>query len=185
MERKGRWKRAELQHRCPSASLFHFPFTIFPFCASVSLLSRAPISASSSQPRRSSSAGTLERYGLISRIGVPSSMSIPWTRKRGPSRPSNRTTVRPIGFGRCGERVANTPCGRSSDGGYAVSSGPADWWKHPDHHQVRKAFDVGKAGFEFRCGSRERLRRRVWRPRPWARRRCSCMGSAPRRSVRR
>ena len=36
-------------------------------------------SASSSHPRRNASAGMLDRYGLMSRIGVPSSMSTPWT----------------------------------------------------------------------------------------------------------
>ena len=36
-------------------------------------------SASPSQPRRSLSDGTLDKYGLISRIGVPSSMSTPAT----------------------------------------------------------------------------------------------------------
>lgn len=71
-------------------------------------------SASASQPRRSFSEGTFDRYGLISRIGVPSSVSTPRTRSRGPSRPRNSTTVKPIGFGRRGDRVANTPCGRLS-----------------------------------------------------------------------
>jgi len=38
---------------------------------------RARSSASSSQPRRSDSEGMLDMYGLMSRIGVPSSMSTP------------------------------------------------------------------------------------------------------------
>jgi len=59
-----------------------------------------PRFAVSIQPRRSCSAGTLDRYGLMSRIGVPSSMSTPRTWSRGPSRRSNCTTVSPIGLGR-------------------------------------------------------------------------------------
>ena len=70
--------------------------------------SRRLASAAASQPRRSRSGGTLDRYGLMSRIGVPSSMSTPATRSRQPSRAISSTTVNPIGLGRCGERVANT-----------------------------------------------------------------------------
>ena len=82
-------------------------------------------SASASQPRRSRSGGTLDRYGLRSRIGVPSSMSTPATRSRQPSRAISSTTVNPIALGRCGDRVANTPWGRSSEGGHAVSATPS------------------------------------------------------------
>src|SRR5262245_51992182 len=49
-------------------------------------------------------------------------MSTPRTRSRRPSRPSSSTTVSPIGLGRRGERVAKTPCGRSSVGGTPSSS---------------------------------------------------------------
>jgi hypothetical protein len=86
------------------------------------LYARRRFSASSSHPRRSRSSATLERYGLMSRMGVPSSMSTPRTRRRDPSRPSSSTTVRPIGLGRHGERVANTPWGRSSQGGVPINS---------------------------------------------------------------
>src|SRR5437868_4041477 len=58
----------------------------------------------------------------MSRIGVPSSMSTPRTCSSTPSRRRSSTTVSPIGFGRRGERVANTPCGRVSNGGEANSS---------------------------------------------------------------
>lgn len=50
----------------------------------------------------------------MSRNGVPSSMSTPRTCRRMPSRRRSSTTVRPIGFGRLGDRVANTPWGRLS-----------------------------------------------------------------------
>jgi hypothetical protein len=79
-------------------------------------------SASPSHPRRSFCSGTLDRQGLRSRIGVPSSMSRPRTRRRGPSRPRSSTTVKPIGLGRRGDRVAKTPWGRSSLGGVTISS---------------------------------------------------------------
>lgn len=79
-------------------------------------------SASASHPRRSRSAGMLDRYGLRSRIGVASSISMPRTRKRRPSRPSSSTVVSPIGLGRRGERVANTPCARLSQGGVPHNS---------------------------------------------------------------
>src|SRR5579872_524202 len=82
-------------------------------------------SASASHPRRSRSGGTLDRYGLMSRIGVPSSMSTPRTRSTGPSLRINSTTVRAMGFGRRGERVANTPCGRLSVGGFTTSFSPS------------------------------------------------------------
>ena len=83
-------------------------------------------SATASHPRRSRSSGTFERYGLMSRIGVPSSMSMPRTRRTAPSRDSNSTTVNPIGFGRRGERVAKTPCCRSSLGGVTRSVYPSE-----------------------------------------------------------
>jgi hypothetical protein len=62
----------------------------------------------------------------MSRIGAPSSMSIPRMRRIPPSRESNSTTVSPIGFGRRGERVANTPCGRSSVGGFPTRLNPSE-----------------------------------------------------------
>jgi TolB-like protein len=71
------------------------------------------------------SSGTLDRYGLMSRIGVSSSMSTPRTCRRRPSRRMSSTTVSAIGFGRRGDRVAKTPCGRSSLGGRACSSQPS------------------------------------------------------------
>src|SRR5262249_44040895 len=84
-------------------------------------------SASASHPRRRLDSGTLDRYGFRSRIGVPSSMSTPRTRSAPPSRSSSSTTVRPIGFGRLGERVAKTPCRRPlSAGGVAVRSNPSE-----------------------------------------------------------
>ena len=67
-----------------------------------------------------------ERYGLISRIGVPFSMSTPRTCSSAPSRRCSSTTVMPIGFGRRGDRVANTPCGRLSDGGLPSKSNPPE-----------------------------------------------------------
>src|SRR5438034_10050007 len=41
-----------------------------------------------------------------------------------PSRRRSSTVVRPIGFGRRGDRVANTPCGRLSEGGVPSNSSP-------------------------------------------------------------
>ena len=61
----------------------------------------------------------------MSSIGVPSSISTPRTCRFAPSRPSNSTTVSPMGFGRRGDRVANTPWGRSSVGGQPTSSYPS------------------------------------------------------------
>src|SRR5260370_42413080 len=43
-----------------------------------------------------------------------------------PSRRRNSTTVRPIGFGRRGDRVANTPCGGLSEGGVTSNLFPCD-----------------------------------------------------------
>ena len=81
-------------------------------------------SAFASHPRRSLSAGMLENKGLISRIAVPSSISTPRTCNSLPSRRSSSTIVKAIGFGRRGDRVANTPCGRLSEGGVPSSSNP-------------------------------------------------------------
>src|SRR5512146_131125 len=53
-------------------------------------------------------------------------MSTPCTFSIGPSRPSNSTTVSPIGFGLYGERVANTPCSRLSLGGLPSNSNPCE-----------------------------------------------------------
>ena len=58
----------------------------------------------------------------MSRMGVPSSISTPRTCSVRPSRRRSTTTVSPMGFGRRGERVAKTPCERSSQGGEAVRS---------------------------------------------------------------
>src|SRR5271167_2524714 len=41
-----------------------------------------------------------------------------------PSRRRSSTIVRPIGFGRSGDRVANTPCGRLSEGVLPSNSNP-------------------------------------------------------------
>ena len=82
-------------------------------------------SASASHPRRNFSTGTLDKYGFRSRMGVPSSMSTPRTRKVPPSRPMSSTTVSPMGFGRLGERVANTPWVRLSEGGVPSNSNPS------------------------------------------------------------
>jgi hypothetical protein len=57
-------------------------------------------------------------------MGVPSSISTPRTDSRGPSRWSSSTIVSAIGFGRRGDLVANTPWGRSSDGGVPSNSNP-------------------------------------------------------------
>jgi hypothetical protein len=84
--------------------------------------SQLRVSTSASQPLRSVSAGMLDRYGLMSSMGVPSSMSTPRTCSAPCSRRSNVTTVRPMGFGRRGDRVANTPCGLSSKGGVPIKS---------------------------------------------------------------
>src|SRR5581483_6811295 len=48
--------------------------------------------------------------GLMSRIGVSSSASRLFTRIRGPSISKTSTRCSPIGLGRSGERVLNTPC---------------------------------------------------------------------------
>ncbi len=55
--------------------------------------------------RRTSSS----RTGFTSRIGVPSSASRWWTSIRRPSMAVIVTRWRPIGLGRCGERVLKTP----------------------------------------------------------------------------
>ena len=108
-------------------------------------------SASATQPRRSFSAGTPDRYGLMSRSGVPSSMSTPRTRSRGPSRPRSSTTETPIGLGRRGERDAKTPCGVSSverhlrDELVALRA-----VEHPDDEEVREALDVLEPRLELR-----------------------------------
>src|SRR5579872_586945 len=52
-------------------------------------------------------------------------MSTPRTRSERLLRPSNSITVNPIGFGRRGDRVAKTPCGRLSEGGMPSSSKPS------------------------------------------------------------
>ena len=105
-------------------------------------------SSSAPRPRRptrgaASPGGTPDRYGLMSRIGVPSSMSTPRTRRRGPSRPSSSTTERPIGFGRRGERDAKTPCGRlrveRDRRDELVALGAVE---HPQDEEVREALDV-------------------------------------------
>jgi len=49
----------------------------------------------------------------MSSSGVPSSISAPFTIRVPPSRLTSRTMLKPIGFGRHGERVANTPCSLS------------------------------------------------------------------------
>ena len=50
----------------------------------------------------------------MSRIGVPSSKSQGPSNNRRPSMPKRRAGVIPMGLGRCGERVENTP--RRCDG---------------------------------------------------------------------
>jgi len=42
---------------------------------------------------------------------------------------SNLTTDNPIGFGRFGARVANTPCGSESKNGTTVRLDPRTWWR--------------------------------------------------------
>ena len=67
-------------------------------------------STSESHPSEASgNASTVARYGLISRIGVPSTRSALPTIRLEPSIPMSGNEVMPIGFGRCGERVAKTP----------------------------------------------------------------------------
>ena len=63
----------------------------------------------------------------MSKIGVPSSMSSADAKDR-TAPPDISTIVNPIGFGRLGDRVANTPCGRSSVGGVTVRSNPSERW---------------------------------------------------------
>ena len=48
-------------------------------------------------------------YGLMSSTGVPSSMSMSATYNVSPWMRSSFTAEIPMGFGRCGERVPNTP----------------------------------------------------------------------------
>ena len=51
-----------------------------------------------------------EITGFTSTTGVPSTASRSLTRTRSPSTSSTRTGCIPIGLGRSGERVLNTPC---------------------------------------------------------------------------
>ena len=60
-------------------------------------------------PRPVHRSGIGPSTGLTSRTGVPSTASRPSTRTRVPSVPTIRTVCRPIGLGRSGERVLNTP----------------------------------------------------------------------------
>ncbi len=85
----------------------------------------------------------------MSTTGDPSSMSTPATRSLLPSRPSSRTTVRPSGFGRRGDRVANTPCGRVSVGGVPQECRVAGAVEDPDDVEVREPLDVGETGREI------------------------------------
>lgn len=48
-------------------------------------------------------------YGLMSRTGVPSTISVPMKCTQAPSIDEISTKDRPIAQGRCGERVLNTP----------------------------------------------------------------------------
>jgi|HubBroStandDraft_1064217.scaffolds.fasta_scaffold00102_32 hypothetical protein len=94
-----------------------------------SKLQRYPLcraSASANHPRRSLSVAMPDSKGLISRIGVPSSMSTPWTCRSRPLRRINSTMVSPIGFGLRGDLVANTPCARLSEGGVPSKANPWD-----------------------------------------------------------
>src|SRR4051812_38497968 len=68
-------------------------------------------------------------------MGVPSSMSTPRTCRLAPSRRSNSTVVKAIGLGRSGDRVANTPWVRLSEGGVAVSSNP--WLRSNSHMTIK------------------------------------------------
>ena len=92
----------------------------------------------------------LDMYGLMSRIGVPSSMSTPWTCSEAPSRRRSSTTVSAIGFGRNGERVAKTPCGDVFAGRRAEELETFRTIEDPDDEEMREAFDVREAGFELR-----------------------------------
>ena len=66
---------------------------------------------------------------LESSTGVPSSMSMSCTCSVSPSMRSSRTADKPIGFGRCGERVANTPLRPDVlRGGSTFGRQPALWW---------------------------------------------------------
>ena len=58
--------------------------------------------------------------------------------------------MRPIGFGRSGERVAKTPCGRLSKGGRADQLDSLGAVEHPDDEEVREAFDVSQSTLKFR-----------------------------------
>ena len=118
-------------------------------------------SASASHPRLSAASGTFDRYGLMSRTGVPSSMSTPRTCSIRPSRRRSWTTVRPIGFGRCG----------GARGEDAVRPIVARRMRHqarslraiedPEHVQMREAVDVVKAALELRQDVERPLRPRV------------------------
>jgi hypothetical protein len=56
---------------------------------------------------------------------VPSSKSSPFTDKMSPEIPASSTKLMPIGFGRCGERVANTPRRLSLRGGSTLGRQPS------------------------------------------------------------
>ena len=76
-------------------------------------------------------------------------MSRPRTRRERPSCDNSSTTVSPIGFGRRGDRVANTPWGRLSVGGVPHQTESFGAIEGPDDEQVRKTFDVLQTGFKF------------------------------------
>jgi hypothetical protein len=81
------------------------------------------VACGSSQPIEAlGSLSVVGRYGLMSSSGVPSTQSRYRTFSASePSKPSNATIESPIGFGRNGARVENTPRGWESNGGVKVS----------------------------------------------------------------
>ena len=110
----------------------------------------ALFSASASHPRRSFSAGTLDRYGLMSSTGVPSSMSTPRTcnsitfaRQQLHHRQPDR--IRPSRRSRR-EYAVGRPFIRWRMSDQIESIGAVEL---PQHIQMRKAFYVEEPRCEF------------------------------------
>ena len=135
------------------------------------------------QPRRTFSGGRPDRYGLMSRIGVPSSMSRPRTRRSGPSRPSSSTTERPIAFGAAAS-ATRRPVGRllvERDGRDELVPGGAV--EDPQDEEVGEPLDVLRARPRARAAPRASPRRGAPPRGPWGSPRCRGTGCARSRSV--